>query len=935
MLKLNLSTEQKKELSLYLKEEISTVLSDRSDLDKNWSKWEKQYEGKSEEGEKTFPWQGACISWDTDILLRKGWTPIYQATTEDEVLSQNPDTGECAWMPITATQKKYYEKMVEFRSKSLDLCVSLDHQMYLELPSGRFFENAEKLLYSGTGWRIPLTSNYWQGYHYSEIFGFNAEDLCEFIGWYISEGWTVNSGTLCIAQNPGIKADNLNNLLNRLGVKYSLSGVKFCISAKSLPIGLRNLLLILGSAKSKFIPSLFKDCSMPLLIALWKGLMYGDGHVSIRDGRLDTYSYCTVSYKLAGDIQEISQKLGYRATIHCCHARLGGNINGRQIKGGHYYNISINRKKKAKVYNLEKTIFDYNDEAFCVTTPWHTIYVRRNNICSWVGNCNVVVPVTGSIIDALLARVMDVWKTEPFFSVRSLNETVDQATKQIGQLLEWANRHELKLFQTMIPTILSTLKFGNGFGKLTWTLASDFTAQPGGKYRHIPIQNILFPSNCLNIHTAQWVGDQNTYTFSDLKKLERQGLLYDINSLKDKEPESTPNSQLDDEQEKLTTMSSKPGDMWTLYDIWMGWDVNGDDMDEEIHVAVSYPDCKIHGAWMNEYGHRPYRHFKLFPRENSVWAMGLCEYLGDLQEELTTLHRQRTDNATLANTRFFKAKSGATGIKPGMKIWPGRVLVMDDPEKDLIGEQLGEIYQSSVQAEMILMSLIEKRAGLSDVAMGKAPRRETATTTLALIQEGNKRLEFLINYIKIELAELGMDYLELHRQFASPEKVINCLGQEGQIVTQVLAGGIRGRIVLDITAGSEGSSKEVERQQLIQLFGLFKDFYMSMIELAMMVANPEVPPMAQAFALKVSAAATKFMEQIGDNFNVRDIKELIPSLLNTFGPMNGGINNGGNGGGMESPGGQPGMAGMQGGMEGAASGNGKASMESEFMGGVY
>ena len=76
MLKLNLSTEQKKELSLYLKEEISTVLSDRSDLDKNWSKWEKQYEGKSEEGEKTFPWQGACLSWDTDILLYRGWTPI-------------------------------------------------------------------------------------------------------------------------------------------------------------------------------------------------------------------------------------------------------------------------------------------------------------------------------------------------------------------------------------------------------------------------------------------------------------------------------------------------------------------------------------------------------------------------------------------------------------------------------------------------------------------------------------------------------------------------------------------------------------------------------------------------------------------------------------------------------------------------------------------
>src|SRR4030065_1616079 len=65
----------------------------------------------------------------------------------------------------------------------------------------------------------------------------------------------------------------------------------------------------------------------------------------------------------------------------------------------------------------------------------------------WQGSCNVVVPVTGSIIDALLARVMDMWKVEPFFSIRSLNPEIDKFTKPISQLLEWANRHELKLFQ--------------------------------------------------------------------------------------------------------------------------------------------------------------------------------------------------------------------------------------------------------------------------------------------------------------------------------------------------------------------------------------------------------------------------------------------------------------------------------------------------------
>ena len=197
----------------------------------------------------------------------------------------------------------------------------------------------------------------------------------------------------------------------------------------------------------------------------------------------------------------------------------------------------------------------------------------------WQGACNIVVPVTGSIIDALLARVMDMWKVEPFFSVRSLNPMIDPLTKVISQQLEWANKHELKLFQTMIPTILSTLKFGNGFCKLTWTMVNEFTSAPGGRYTHIPLQNILFPSGCLSVHTSKWVCDKATYTFSDLKKLEMQGLLYNINKFKDAEPEEGPKSELDQEQEDLTTISSESGDSWTLYDFWLSWDINGDDID--------------------------------------------------------------------------------------------------------------------------------------------------------------------------------------------------------------------------------------------------------------------------------------------------------------------------------------------------------------------
>ena len=53
MLKINLSTEQKKELSLFLKDEVTTTLTNQQKLEAKWAKWENQYEGKPEEAEKS------------------------------------------------------------------------------------------------------------------------------------------------------------------------------------------------------------------------------------------------------------------------------------------------------------------------------------------------------------------------------------------------------------------------------------------------------------------------------------------------------------------------------------------------------------------------------------------------------------------------------------------------------------------------------------------------------------------------------------------------------------------------------------------------------------------------------------------------------------------------------------------------------------------
>lgn len=351
-------------------------------------------------------WDNDCLKKDTEVLTDSGWKLIKDCTTKDLVYSMNTENMETLFMPVTKLHKVYAPQLYEFKSKSVDISCTPNHKLLLEKKykvkntrifvdnnkdkpywkqsnGQRYFRRADEV-YKQKHDFIPLTSNYIGGLQPKKIYGFKAEDFMEFLGWFVSEGYhSGKTGDRRIgicqskAANPQ-KWKEIKEMLLRMKLNVTYNSGSFNFGVTQLPKKMFEELWSLGKAHEKYIPQKYLNYSEILLNYLFNALISGDGCVIERPGKTDKISYFTVSKRLADNFQELTQKCGFKATISKTHY-----ING---KWRDLYRINVGFKTKAQVACLDKNIVDYNDYAYCVTTPYHSLYIRRNGIACWVGN---------------------------------------------------------------------------------------------------------------------------------------------------------------------------------------------------------------------------------------------------------------------------------------------------------------------------------------------------------------------------------------------------------------------------------------------------------------------------------------------------------------------------------------------------------------------
>ncbi|MFA6358689.1 MAG: hypothetical protein WCY09_08560, partial [Candidatus Omnitrophota bacterium] len=264
-----------------------------NDLDRNYSS---KQAGTTKFSQYVLP--GGPLSRDAEILTNIGWVRMDEIKIGDVVLSRKDEGGLIEYVPVEAVPTVFAEKLYHFKSQSVDMMVTEHHQMVVEKRFGTIGNRRRELvrmtaseLWKTWDCRIPLTGK-WNGLNPETIFGLDAGDVMEFIGWFLSEGWSVKSKqyqtktTIGIGQskeNNPQKSERLENLFNRLGFtwNYVPSGMAYYVGIKSMPKELVNLCHLQGTACIKSIPNELFQYSIPLLKRLQEAMILGDGCITV------------------------------------------------------------------------------------------------------------------------------------------------------------------------------------------------------------------------------------------------------------------------------------------------------------------------------------------------------------------------------------------------------------------------------------------------------------------------------------------------------------------------------------------------------------------------------------------------------------------------------------------------------------------------------
>ena len=239
------------------------------------------------------------------------------------------------------------------------------------------------------------------------------------------------------------------------------------------------------------------------------------------------------------------------------------------------------------------------------------------------------------------------------------------------------------------------------------------------------------------------------------------------------------------------------------------------------------------------------------------------------------MHNQRLDSVTVRNAPVFKRKSDRLGpedivFRVGASI---PVEEMDDIEVLFQGNPV----DSTIQEEQHTLSLLQQRVGMQDFQSQELLQNSQATTALAIMAEGVRRFDDNIANVREWLGRIIMKALLLYQAYYPEGREVMVLGEDGLFVEQIWTlpkQWLYKGIGVQVTATTSSTSKELERQNKLSLFGLLTQYYGNLTQYAVQAQNPQFPEPVRLIMLKIVESLTTLVEDILEDFEIRNAAEL-------------------------------------------------------------
>jgi hypothetical protein len=319
-----------------------------------------------------------CLDEQTEILTKNGWKKYNEINKNDKVYSLNPKNQELELKNINKIFiYDYNGSMIKYNNDNrINFCVTSNHKFLIRY--SRPNRNKERLEYLEIS-KFPKGDNryFFIG---SEGYEGNFKDLTDnqikMIGWIITEGHFEKEGHgICIYQNKGKKADEIQELLDQEGLHYSKylhkngKSINFRIVSRDT-IFYRHILNNL-----KELPPIVYNLSIKQKRLLIETMMKGDGHWQNINGGY----YCTANRNLIEQFQLLSILAGWNVSIYKRQDTFGLVYYGSIIKN----KFKMFRPKSIKQIN-------YKGKIWCISTEHSNFLIRRNGQIVLSGNSKML-----------------------------------------------------------------------------------------------------------------------------------------------------------------------------------------------------------------------------------------------------------------------------------------------------------------------------------------------------------------------------------------------------------------------------------------------------------------------------------------------------------------------------------------------------------------
>lgn len=505
----------------------------------------------------------------------------------------------------------------------------------------------------------------------------------------------------------------------------------------------------------------------------------------------------------------------------------------------------------------------------------------------------ITIPIIKTTVNTLTARLFQtVMAAEPLASIRTRDteSMFHDIAFDYEEFLDLYDRDIINIEPILDTTLTEVIKLGTSILEVTSVLdqrnqviwdpntgqyvKTKITRHDGPIVHNVPIEDFWIRPVWQDLQKAPWCGKVVRYSWSELKEMalsgeldpELVGEIWPFTSAD--EIAKPPTIEADEEVEKS---QSNFRDLYPIFELAVKWDVDGDGIEEELIVRYSHEARKLLRVRFNGFRNlrRPWVVFRYIPIEYRFYGEGIAELLEHLQEEISTIHNQRIDNATVANLQIILVRRLIQGLRPGDRLWSGKIVKVGDVVQDVGTLRLGEVYPSTVQNEIISNQIVRETSGVGEAALGQATpvSRTTATAQLALLEELNRRYDKTLKGFRRSLKEMHVHLTDLFLSQGTAGRAEEWLGiQRGQRLDAFLRQPgtfFDSKLKVQIMETKSSVNREVEFQTNVAVMNLIVQHGSQLMAMTQQFAPQMLPVILHEILKSIRPVFKKVMQYAG------------------------------------------------------------------------